>query len=57
MAAFVQEKMWSDVDLGLAKEGVKKVDTDAWYDKHDYQPRLSLIWSAENGETGTGEIL
>jgi 6-phosphofructokinase len=47
MAAFVQDKMWADVDLGLAREGVKTVDVDAWYDKDNYQPQLSLIWSVE----------
>ena len=47
MAAFIQDKMWTDVDLGLAKQGVKTVDVDAWYDKDNYQPQLSLIWSVE----------
>lgn len=47
MAAFVQNKMWSDVDLGLAIEGVKTVDVDGWYDKDNYKPQLSLIWSVE----------
>jgi 6-phosphofructokinase 1 len=49
MTAFVQNKMWTDVDLSLAMQGVKRVDLDAWYDKEDYKPRLELIWSAENG--------
>jgi 6-phosphofructokinase len=47
MAAFVQDRMWTDVDLGLAKQGVKTVDVGAWYDKDNYQPQLSLIWSVE----------
>ncbi len=47
MAAFVQNKMWTDVDLSLAKEGVKTVDVEAWYDKDNYKPQLSLIWSIE----------
>jgi 6-phosphofructokinase 1 len=48
MAAFVQNKMWTDVDLKVAMEGVKTVDIDAWYDAEDYKPKLSLIWSVEN---------
>jgi 6-phosphofructokinase 1 len=48
MTAFVQNKMWTDVDLKLAMQGVKRVDLDAWYDKEDYKPRLELIWSSEN---------
>jgi 6-phosphofructokinase 1 len=47
MAAFVQHEMWTDVDLNLAAEGVKTVDVDAWYDKDNYRPQLSLIWSTE----------
>jgi len=47
MTAFVQNKMWTDVDLGDAMEGAKVIDLDAWYDKEDYKPRLSLIWSAQ----------
>ncbi len=46
MAAFIQDKMWTDVDLNLAKEGVKMVDVQSWYDVDDYKPRLSLMWSA-----------
>jgi hypothetical protein len=48
MTAFVQNKMWTDIDLSLAMEGIKHVDLDVWYDKEDYKPRLELIWSAEN---------
>jgi 6-phosphofructokinase len=48
MTAFVQEKMWTDVDLNLAIEGVKTVDVNAWYDNENYKPKLSLIWSMEN---------
>jgi 6-phosphofructokinase len=45
MAAFVKDKMWTDVDLNLAIEGVKVVDVEAWYDKENFRPQLSLIWS------------
>ena len=49
MAAFVQNEMWTDVDLKLAAEGVKTVDVGAWYDTDNYRPQLSLIWSVEGG--------
>jgi 6-phosphofructokinase len=49
MASFVQNEMWTDVDLKLAAEGVKTVDVDAWYDKDNYKPQLTLIWSVEGG--------
>lgn len=49
MAAFVQNEMWTDVDLNLASEGVKTVEVEAWYDKDNYRPQLSLIWSVGGG--------
>lgn len=48
MAAFNQERLWTDVELELASEGVKTVDIQAWYDAENYQPKLSLMWSAES---------
>jgi 6-phosphofructokinase 1 len=48
MAAFVQNKMWTDVDLNEITAGAKYVDVSAWYDAEDYKPRLSLIWSAQH---------
>ncbi|NMC13281.1 MAG: 6-phosphofructokinase [Chloroflexi bacterium] len=48
MAAFIKEKMWTDVDLSVAMQGVKTVDIDAWYDQENYKPKLSVIWSLEN---------
>jgi hypothetical protein len=48
MTAFVQDRMWTDVDINVALEGVKQVDTSAWYDEENYKPQLSLIWSVEN---------
>jgi ATP-dependent phosphofructokinase / diphosphate-dependent phosphofructokinase len=47
MTAFVQNKMWTDVDLYQATQGTKKVDLNAWYDAQDYKPKLELIWSVE----------
>lgn len=49
MTAFIQNEMWTDVDLNLAASGVKTVDIKTWYDADDYKPELSMIWSAENG--------
>jgi 6-phosphofructokinase 1 len=46
MAAFVKDKMWTDVDLNLAQSGVKTVDVTQWYDPDNYKPKISLIWSA-----------
>jgi 6-phosphofructokinase 1 len=47
MTAFAQNKMWTDVDLDVVMEGVKQLDLETWYDREDYKPRLSLIWSAQ----------
>ncbi len=46
MAAFVQDKMWTDVDLNLSTQGIKTVDVGAWYDEKEYRAKLSVIWSA-----------
>jgi 6-phosphofructokinase len=46
MAAFVQNKMWTDVDINVATQGIKTVDVEAWYDEKTYKPKLSIIWSA-----------
>ena len=46
MTAFVQEKMWTDVDLEVVLGGAKTVDITKWYDQERYKPKLSLIWSA-----------
>ena len=42
--------MWTNVDLDLAVQGVKKVDLDSWYDAENYKPRVTLIWSVEENE-------
>ncbi len=47
MAAFIQEKMWCDVDLQQATEGSKTVDVEEWYDVQNYKPTLDLIWSID----------
>jgi 6-phosphofructokinase len=49
MTAFIQREMWTHVDLQLAAGGVKTVDVDDWYEAENYKPKMSLIWSAENG--------
>lgn len=48
MTAFIQDRMWTDVPINLTREGVKTVNVDSWYDKNNYKPQLSLIWSIEN---------
>jgi 6-phosphofructokinase len=50
MAAFRQNRMWTHVELGLAAEKVKTVDVEAWYESENYKPKLSLIWSVDEGE-------
>jgi len=48
MMAFVKNKMWTDIDLQIAIEGVKTVDVENSYDSETYTPKLSLIWAVEN---------
>ena len=48
MAAFKQNTMWTHIDLVEAGRRQKIVDSDRWYDRENYQPRLDLIWSVEN---------
>jgi 6-phosphofructokinase len=47
MTAFNQNAMWTHVDLNEAREGVKTVEVDAWYDRENYKPKLNLIWSVD----------
>lgn len=48
MTSFIQNEMWTDVDLCTSCIGIKTVDIQAWYDEENYKPKLSLIWSAEH---------
>ena len=48
MTAFVKNQMWTDVDLRIAAEGTRTVDTEKWYHVDDYEPDLSLIWAVED---------
>jgi 6-phosphofructokinase 1 len=45
MTAFVKDQMWTDVDLGLAIQGTRRVEAKTMYDAENYRPELSLIWS------------
>jgi 6-phosphofructokinase 1 len=45
MTAFVKDQMWTDVDLGLALRGARRVEPETMYDAENYKPQLSLIWS------------
>lgn len=47
MTAFNQNAMWTHVDLTEARDGVKAVDVDVWYDRENYKPKLNLIWSVD----------
>jgi len=45
MTAFVKDKMWTDVDLSLTIQGTRRVEVETMYDREEYKPKLSLIWS------------
>jgi len=45
LAAFVQDKMWCDVDLQTTAAGIKTVDVEAMYDSQAYKPSIELVWS------------
>jgi ATP-dependent phosphofructokinase / diphosphate-dependent phosphofructokinase len=47
MTSFLQNKMWTDVDLQQATKGIKKVNLETWYDSQFYKPKLELIWSLD----------
>lgn len=46
LTAFVENKMWTDVDLIQATQGTRKVNIETWYDAQYYKPKLDLIWSS-----------
>jgi len=47
MTAFVQNKMWTHVDLASSLAQERVLDLEKWYDKDDYRPKLALIWSVD----------
>jgi hypothetical protein len=47
MTAFRQRDLWTDVDLNLVAQGVKPVDVDEMYDSGNYQPKVTVIWAAQ----------
>jgi 6-phosphofructokinase len=47
MTAFNKNAMWTHVNLDEAREGVKTVDVETWYDRENYKPNLKLIWSVD----------
>ncbi len=52
MTAFIQERMWCDVDIQTVTEGIKTVNVDAWYNSQIYKPKLEMIWSIDRANTG-----
>ena len=46
MTAFQPHDAWTDVDLHIVTRGERTVNVDAWYDVNNYQPKVTLIWSA-----------
>jgi 6-phosphofructokinase len=47
MVAFQQQHTWMDVDLAVAAQGPKPVNVDEWYDVDNYQPKVGVIWAAQ----------
>jgi 6-phosphofructokinase 1 len=47
MAAFQQHDIWTDIDLNIVTQGVKGVDVQKMYDAESYQPKITVIWAAE----------
>jgi 6-phosphofructokinase len=47
MMSFQQQYTWTHVDLNVIREGVKTVDVDEMYDIDNYQPRVTVIWAAQ----------
>jgi 6-phosphofructokinase len=47
MMSFQQQYTWTHVDLNVVKEGVKTVDVDEMYDVDNYQPKVTVIWAAQ----------
>ena len=45
MTAFVKDRMWTDVGLAQAGQGLRQVDIGTMYDAAQYRPQLALIWS------------
>lgn len=49
MTAFQQYATWTDVDLNIVTQGVKTVNVDEMYDVDSYQPKVTVIWAAQEG--------
>jgi hypothetical protein len=47
MTAYQRQDLYTDVDLNVVTEGVKRVDVDLMYDAGTYQPKVDLIWAAQ----------
>jgi 6-phosphofructokinase len=47
MAAFQQHETWTDADLNVVTQGVKTVNVDEMYDVDNYQPKVTVIWAAQ----------
>ena len=47
MTAYQQRYNLTHVDLQVAAEGINEVDVDLMYDAESYQPKVDLIWAAQ----------
>jgi 6-phosphofructokinase 1 len=47
MTAYQRDLLYTDIDLNVVTEGVKQVDVELMYDADNYQPKVDLIWAAQ----------
>jgi hypothetical protein len=51
MAAYQRDLLYTDIDLDVVTEGVKQVDVELMYDADNYQPKVGLIWAAQEPQS------
>ena len=51
MTAYQRNLLYTDIDLNVVTEGVKQVDVELMYDGDNYQPKVDLIWAAQEPQT------
>lgn len=47
MTAYQRDLLYTDIDLNVVTAGVKTVDVELMYDADNYQPKVDLIWAAQ----------
>jgi 6-phosphofructokinase len=51
MTAYQRDLLYTDIDLNVVTEGVKQVDVELMYDADNYQPKVDLIWAAQESQS------